>query len=210
MDFAEKRLEKIMATKKPSPKKEVPAAPKQQKESGEGGPALIRGEHCPFCNKKTLALMESEMDIPFFGRAYIFSMDCENPECGYHKADVESAEENKGSAKYTLDISEEADMKIRVVKSSTATVKIPHVGNIEPGDAANGYVTNVEGILQRMKKQVEKIRDDQEAEEEDRSKAKNIVKKLTRVMWGQDKLKLIIEDPNGNSAIISPKAVKGK
>jgi C4-type Zn-finger protein len=29
-------------------------------------------------------------------------------------------------------------------------------------------------------------------------------------MWGQEKLKLIIEDPSGNSAIISDKAVKSK
>jgi zinc finger protein len=203
-----------MPTKKT--KTESAVAPKkiEEKEQASGKeekvPMIIKGELCPFCNKKTLALLESEMEIPYFGKAYIFSMDCGNPECGYHKADVESAEEDKEPAKYTLEISSEEDMKIRVVKSSTATVKIPHVGDIQPGDAANGYVTNVEGILMRMKKQVEKFRDDQEAEEEDRNKAKNIVKKLTRVIWGQEKLKLIIEDPNGNSAIISPKAEKSK
>ena len=100
-------------------------------------------------------------------------------------------------------------MKIRVIKSSNATVKIPHIGNIEPGEAANGYVTNVEGILQRMKKQIEFIKDDSE-DEEDKKKAKNMLKKLLKVMWGQDTLKLIIEDPTGNSAIISEKAVKSK
>ena len=100
-------------------------------------------------------------------------------------------------------------MKIRVVKSSNATVKIPHIGSIEPGEAANGYITNIEGILQRMKKQIEVLSDDSE-EEEDRKKAKNMLKKLLRVMWGQEKLKLIIEDPSGNSAIISEKAVKSK
>jgi zinc finger protein len=202
-----------MATKKAkeTKKEEAPKKSSETKQIGEDkGPMVLKGELCPFCNKKTLTLLESEMDIPYFGKAYIFSMDCENQECGYHKADVESAEENKEPVKYTLEISAEEDMKIRVVKSSTATVKIPHVGNIEPGEASNGYVTNVEGVLMRMKKQVEKVRDDQEAEEEERSKAKNIVKKITRVMWGQEKLKFIIEDPNGNSAIISPKAEKSK
>jgi C4-type Zn-finger protein len=33
---------------------------------------------------------------------------------------------------------------------------------------------------------------------------------LGRVMWGQESLKMTIEDPTGNSAIISDKAVKGK
>ena len=168
---------------------------------------ILKGEPCPFCNKKTLTLMESETEIPYFGNAYIFGMDCSS--CGYHKADVESAEEDKEPAKFTLEIGSEEDMKIRVIKSSSATIKIPHIGNIEPGEASNGYITNIEGILQRMKKQVEALRDDAE-EEEDRKKAKNVVKKLTRIMWGQEKQKIILEDPTGNSAIISPKAEKSK
>ena len=61
-----------------------------------------------------------------------------------------------------------------------------------------------------MVKQLEKIRDNDEEEEESRKKAKNMIKKLHRVIWGQEKQKLIIEDPTGNSAIISDKAVKEK
>jgi len=41
-----------------------------------------------------------------------------------------------------------------------------------------------------------------------KNKAKNMLKKILRVMWGQEKLKIIVEDPSGNSAIISDKAVK--
>lgn len=165
---------------------------------------VIKGELCPFCNQKTLTLTEAERDVPYFGKVYIFSMDCDS--CDYHKADVESAEDH-GPAKYTIEIDSEEDMKIRVVKSSTATVKIPHVGSIEPGEAANGYVTNIEGILTRMKEQVEALRDESE-DRADVKKAKNIIKKLTKVIWGREKLKLIIDDPKGNSAIISDKAVK--
>jgi zinc finger protein len=179
---------------------------KAKKEEADGAPSIINGEVCPICHNKALALTEAETDIPFFGKAYLFSMNCSN--CGYHKADVE-ADEEKEPCKYTLDIDSEADMKIRVVKSSNATVKIPHVGSIEPGEASNGYITNIEGVLQRMKKMIEVIRDDSE-DEEDKKKAKNLLKKLLRVMWGQEKLKIMIEDPSGNSAIISDKAVKGK
>jgi zinc finger protein len=175
-------------------------------EEAEAAPAVINGELCPFCHNKTLTLTEAETDIPFFGKAYLFSMNCAS--CGYHKADVET-EEQKEPCKYTLEISSEEDMKIRVVKSSNATVKIPHIGSIEPGEASNGYITNIEGVLQRIKKQVEVLRDDSE-DEEDKKKAKNMLKKLLRVMWGQEKLKMIIEDPTGNSAIISEKAVKSK
>ena len=43
-----------------------------------------------------------------------------------------------------------------------------------------------------------------------KKKAKNMLKKLNKAMWGQEKLKLIIEDPHGNSAIIDEKAKKSK
>ena len=172
--------------------------------AAEAAPTVIAGETCPVCHNKTLSLSESDMDIPFFGKTYLFSMNCSN--CGYHKADVE-ADEKKPACKFTMDIDSEKDMKIRIVKSSNATVKIPHIGTIEPGEASNGYITNVEGILQRFKKMIESLRDEAEDKAEQK-KAKNMVKKLTRVMWGQEKVKLTIEDPSGNSAIISDKAEK--
>jgi zinc finger protein len=130
--------------------------------------------------------------------------------CHYHKADVESDEDN-GPVKYTLEVSSEDDLKIRIIKASTATVKIPHVGSIEPGEAASGYVTNVEGIINRLKKQVEILKEEAEDKSEQK-KAKNILKKLTKALWGQEKIKIILDDPKGNSAIVSEKAEvkKGK
>lgn len=168
---------------------------------------VIAGEMCPFCHEKSLTLMDMKKEVPYFGVCYLFSMDCSS--CGYHKADIE-AEKEQEPCKYTIEIDSEKDMSIRVVKSSNATIKIPHVGNIESGATSNGYVTNIEGILNRMMKQLEVIQQNDEEEEDARKKAKNMIKKLKRVAWGQEKQKLIIEDPTGNSAIISPKAVKEK
>ncbi|MBC8494944.1 ZPR1 zinc finger domain-containing protein [archaeon] len=180
-----------------------------KKEESAGNMSVLEGERCPFCYQKTLSLREAERDIPYFGVVYLFSMDCSNTECNYHKADIECAESTNEGVKYTVEIDSEEDMKIRVIKASTATIKIPHVGSIEPGEASNGYVTNVEGVLNRLKKQVEILRDESE-DKSDVKKAKNIIKKLTKVMWGQEKLKITLEDPAGNSAIVSEKAVKSK
>ena len=153
-----------------------------------------------------MTLIEDETEVPYFGKIYIFSMTCSN--CKYHKADVESAEERE-PCKYTFEISSEEDMKVRIVKSGRATVKIPHMMSIDPGPASNGFVTNIEGILNRMKHALEIARDDAE-DPADKKKAKNMMKKLGRIMWGKEKVKLIIEDPSGNSAIISEKAEKSK
>jgi len=165
---------------------------------------IIEHEKCPICGANELVLTEMERDIPFFGKVAIFSMSCNS--CKYHKADVEALE-YKDPVKYSLEVSSEEDLKIRIVKSSFATVKIPHIGSIDPGETSNGYVTNVEGVLNRIKKQIEFLRDSAE-NPADSKKAKNMLKKLTRVLWGQEKIKLILEDPTGNSAIISDKAEK--
>ncbi len=167
---------------------------------------MISGQKCAFCHKDTLSLAQRETEVPFFGRLVMFMMDCSS--CNYHKADVESLDQ-KEPCKYTFEVGSEEDMKIRVIRSSQATIKIPHITTITPGPASNGYVTNIEGILRRVQKQVEKLRDEEE-DNAKKKKAKNILKKLTKVMWGQEKLKITIEDPSGNSAIISEKAERKK
>ena len=166
----------------------------------------LEGQTCPMCGKKTLTLIEAEQEVPYFGKAYLFSMTCSS--CNYKKADLEAAE-HKEPSKYTIQVDSEKDMNIKIVKSAAATVRLPHVITIEPGPAANGYITNIEGLLTKIKDVIQKAG---EAEEDpgDAKKARKLVKKINRVMWGSEKQKIIIEDPSGNSAILSDKAVKSK
>ena len=177
-----------------------------EKKSSELSGSVIKGEVCPVCHAKSLSLTDREDDIPYFGKVALFSMTCES--CKFHKSDIESTEQRE-PVKITFEVSGPDDMKVRVVKSSSARVKIPYVANIEPGEASNGYVTNVEGILNRVKQQVESVRDT----EEDGAavkKAKKMLKKLNRIVWGDEKTKIIIEDPSGNSAIISDRTTSEK
>lgn len=171
-------------------------------------PTVLKGEQCPTCNQKTLTLMEAQQDIPYFGLAFVYSMDCENPECNYHKADLE-LDKNSGPVKIEFTIDSEEDMKVRFVKSSEATVKIPRIMTIEPGPASNGYITNIEGVLNRAKRMVEQQKETSEDKAEQK-KCKNLLKKIQNIMWGHDSIKITIEDPSGNSAIISDKAVVSK
>ena len=158
---------------------------------------------CPFCNQNTLTLTEDETEIPYFGKAFLFSMDCSN--CKAHKADVEAAE-MKEPTKYTITVDSEKDMQIRVIKSSNATVKIPQMRmSVTPGPASIGYISNIEGLLDRFKEIIEGEKEVAE-EQEEKKHAKNLLKKLWKVKLGEIPLKIIIEDPTGNSAIISDKA----
>ena len=168
--------------------------------------AELKGQKCAFCGENKLTLREDDVDIPHFGKVFVFSMECTG--CNYQKTDVEPVD-RKEPSRYTLEVASEEDMSIKLVKSGEATVKIPHVITIEPGPAAEGYITNVEGLLERVKTA---IQSSLEAEEDEaaKKKGKNLIKKLNNVVLGRESLKIIIEDPSGHSAIISDKAQKSK
>ena len=167
---------------------------------------VLEKQFCPICNKKALTLTEREEEVPYFGKMAIFSMTCS--ECKYHKADLEALEK-KDPVKFTFEVTSEDDLNVRLIKSGEATIKIPHITTITPGPASQGYITNIEGLLNRVKRETETLRDSAE-ENTDRKKAKNMLKKIQKAMWGREKLKIILEDPTGNSAIISDKATKTK
>jgi zinc finger protein len=166
----------------------------------------LKGELCPVCNEKKLVLREEELNVPYFGKLYVLSMECAG--CGYRKSDIEPAEK-KEPCRYTFELETDKDLDVKVIKSGDATVKIPQIMTIDPGVVADGYVTNIEGLLDRVKKMIESSVDGEE-DEEMVKKAKVLIKKLSRALAGQEKLKIIIEDPTGHSAILSDKAVKTK
>ena len=49
-----------------------------------------------------------------------------------------------------------ADLDARVIRSSSGTLRIPELGvDIEPGFASESYISNVEGVLDRVEGVVE-------------------------------------------------------
>lgn len=165
----------------------------------------LEKQKCPVCLKDTLTLTEDNIEMPYFGKVFIFSMKCENSECDYNMSDVE-AEEQKDPTRYTIEVNSDKDMGIRVVKSSNASVKIPQLKmSMEPGMASVGFVSNIEGLLDRFKKVIEDERNITE-DDEVKDNAKKLLKKIWKVKLGEFPIKLIIEDESGNSAIISEKA----
>ncbi len=163
----------------------------------------IENQQCPVCMEKKLTLSEETRDVPFFGKTYIFSMVCEG--CGFHKSDVEAAEQ-KEPCKITFEINGEKDLSVRVVKSSEASVHIPQLkAHMTPGPASEGFISNIEGVIDKFQKIIEDQRDLSEDDDEKKN-AKNLLKKIWKVKCGDIPITIVIEDPSGNSAIISEKA----
>jgi len=163
----------------------------------------LEKQKCMFCGENKLTLMQDEADVPYFGKVFVFSMKCDG--CNYSKSDVEAAD-FKDPCKITFNIQDKKDLNVRVVVSSNASVKIPGLKiDSRPGPASEGYVSNIEGLLNRFKKVLESTKENTDDESE-RKSLKNLLKKLWKVECGDLELKIIIEDPSGNSGIISDKA----
>ena len=86
----------------------------------------MKGQQCIFCGKKTLTLMQDELDIPYFGKVLVFSMKCENVDCNYVKSDVEAVG-IKEPCKVTFEVKDKKDLNVRVIRSSTSHIKIPAI-----------------------------------------------------------------------------------
>jgi zinc finger protein len=162
---------------------------------------------CPVCKVKgSMELKTKTEKIPYFGEVMESTVICE--ECGFKHSDVICLEA-KEPVKYTLKIGKDK-MNKRVVKSQSSTITIPELGlKVEPGPQSQGFVSNVEGILDRFKKAVQTALSWSE-DEESKNNANRILEDLEEIRTGQKEATLIIEDPFGHSLIEDKDAVKSE
>ncbi|KUO39963.1 MAG: hypothetical protein AVW06_03095 [Hadesarchaea archaeon DG-33-1] len=157
-------------------------------------------ERCPSCGAiGTFEIKGRIDDIPYFGEVMETLLTCSN--CNLKHADVMCLGERK-PMRYELKIASEADLMVRVVKSSTGTIKVPELGvTIEPGPASEGYVSNVEGVLDRIEQAVKLALKNASAAQQRRGEA--VMKKIEAIRRGDLKVRLIVMDPFGHSAIVA-------
>lgn len=146
-------------------------------------------------------------EIPYFGEAMIIAGVCN---CGYRHSDTILLSQ-KEPARHTMEVTEIDDLDARVIRSCSGTIRVPELGvDIEPGPASESYVSNIEGVLDRIRDIVvfatSSARDAGSVESTERGE--EILNNLELAKGGNFKLTVIIEDPLGNSAIASEKAVK--
>ncbi|HIP34490.1 MAG TPA: ZPR1 zinc finger domain-containing protein [Methanothermococcus okinawensis] len=154
---------------------------------------------CPICGgKNTFKIFSNQLDIPYFGKVMETTMICDK--CKYRKSDIIPLEV-KEPKRYILRVCGEEDLNKRVVRSSTGYIKIPEWGfEVRPGPASEGYISNVEGVLNRLEDSLKMLLKWVDGEE--KRKGEEILKKIEDVKRGKENITLIIEDPLGHSAII--------
>ncbi|MBO8179224.1 MAG: ZPR1 zinc finger domain-containing protein [Archaeoglobus sp.] len=158
---------------------------------------------CPSCGKE-LKVIVSTYDVPFFGNILLTSISCE---CGFKHADSVVVGE-KEPVRYIIKINKE-NLFTKVIRSTSGTIRIPEIGvAVEPGPASQAFITNLEGVLDRVESVVRTAMRWNSEDEEKVKRCEWILERIRNTIDGDEELTLILEDPLGNSLIVSDDAFK--
>ena len=104
---------------------------------------------CPVCHREGQVAMMTHVDeIPYFGEHTQVTVLCNS--CGWRQTDFIPAEGKKPGA-CSLKVTKPEHIRARVIRSSSCTVRIVELDlEVKPGTASTGYVSNVEGVIDRF------------------------------------------------------------
>ncbi len=163
-------------------------------------PLTITRSICPLCSRE-LVTNWVEDNIPFFGEVMHITSICE---CGFRYSDTLILTQRK-PVHYELKIKTPDDIDARVVRSTSGTIRIPELGiDIEPGPASESFVSNIEGVLDRVEEILGMA--SRWGEKEKTERVLELLSIIEKIKAGEYEITVIIEDPLGNSAIIAKNA----
>ncbi|KAF9425706.1 nucleolar zinc-finger protein [Entomortierella beljakovae] len=139
--------------------------------------------------------------VPHFREVIIMAFDC--PHCGYRSNELQQANAIAiGGAIYTCKVTNKADLNRQLVKTDTATVKIPEIDFEVP--AQRGHLTTIEGLLQTVIDDLESGQPVRKYMDETLyNQIEVVVKKLQDCIENKIPFTIILDDPTGNSYIES-------
>lgn len=155
-------------------------------------------EICPLCGAES-EVQFLPYEVPYFGEILISTASCSS--CGYHATDVMVLSDEKRRKRSELVVSSEGDLNALVVRSSSGSIEIPELGvRIEP-KRGEAFITTVEGVLERVEDVARLLSRDGTG----KGRAEEVLSQIAEIKSGARGMTLIIDDPTGNSAIISEK-----
>lgn len=163
---------------------------------------------CPICfSDEGLTMIAHTSEIPYFGEHTQLTILC--PSCGWKHTDFIPAEGKKPGA-FSLEIEGIDMLSVRIIRSSSCTIKIEELGlEVEPGGATTGYVSNIEGVLNRFQGAVEMMyrQAKTSSEKETIRKCEALLEKINLVKDGNLMVEITLLDPMGHSQILHENAV---
>lgn len=157
---------------------------------------------CPLCSRSIILNWQPD-NIPYFGEVMHTSARCE---CGFRYADTMILTQRE-PVRFTMRVESPEDLDARVIRSTSGTIRIPEMGiDIEPGHTSESYVSNIEGVLDRIEDVLGMVSRWEDEPPGTIERAHELIEALEQARRGEMGFTFIIEDPLGNSAIISEKA----
>ncbi|KAL2244541.1 zinc finger protein ZPR1 [Sesamum indicum] len=146
--------------------------------------------------------------IPHFRKILLSAFEC--PHCDERNNEVQFAGEiQPKGCHYILEVPS-GDQKMfnrQVVKSETATIKIPELDFEIPPEAQRGSLSTVEGILVRAADELEALQEERKKVDPQTAEAiDEFLIKLRTCATGKSQFTFILDDPAGNSFIENPYA----
>ncbi|XP_032328567.1 zinc finger protein ZPR1 isoform X2 [Camelus ferus] len=144
--------------------------------------------------------------IPFFREIIVSSFSCEH--CGWNNTEIQSAGRIQDQGvRYTLTVRAQEDMNREVVKTDSATTRIPELDFEIPAFSQKGALTTVEGLISRAISGLEQDQPTRRANEEAMAESiDEFIVKLKELKQVASPFTLIIDDPSGNSFVENPHA----
>ncbi len=153
-----------------------------------------------------MVLSQTQYEVEHFGSVLLSVAKCQR--CGHKQNDI-MVLTNREPVALTARINSLEDLRMRVIKSSTATVMIPDFGaTVTPGPYSEAYISNVEGLLEKIEDALTFMLGS--ADRKRLEKGKRILARIREARELNPNFTLIIKDPLGNSGLISsdPKKVR--
>jgi len=149
----------------------------------------------------TLALVTTPLNVPYFGDALESMLRC--TACGFRHADFMIMGQHE-PIRLTLLAKDESALRVRVIRSNSGTVRIPELGfTAEPSSLSESYVSNVEGVLERAKDILLTALDWHKEDPQKVELLHHYLANFDRMTKGEMPFTIVIDDPLGNSAIVS-------
>ncbi|KAK4781404.1 hypothetical protein SAY86_015506 [Trapa natans] len=146
--------------------------------------------------------------IPHFRKVLLSAFDC--PHCSERNNEVQFAGEiqSRGCC-YQLQVpsGDQEVLNRQVVKSESATIKIPELEFEIPPEAQRGSLSTVEGILVRAIDELQALQNERKKVDQQTAEAiDKFLEKLRACATGVSSFTFILDDPSGNSFIENPLA----
>ena len=155
--------------------------------------------NCPICNSNNTKVTQKMMNIPHFPHLWFFNLTCSD--CHFKHNDFINLS-FKDPVKYIYHAENKEDYTTKIVRAANGTISVPQIGVlIEPGPNAEGFINNIEGILQDIRGKTLFLLGDAKSEDEKES-IRNYIELLDSYIEKNLPIDIIIEDPFGNSSII--------